>query len=115
MLGKYSQVVRAIPFMFFIATCSGRAATLVTDSDCVPSSDSIIRSSRAMLCCESTVDEHSAGNRHATFCGSRGRFAAPGDPVGGASPLLGGRQTRNGGLSARSAWPVSDCHGFVVD
>jgi hypothetical protein len=68
-----------------------------------------------MLCCESSVDERSAGNRHATFCGSRGRFAAPGDPVGGASPLLGGRQTRNGGLSARSAWPVSDCHGFVVD
>ena len=25
-----------------------------------------------MLCCGSTVDERSAGNRHATFCGSRG-------------------------------------------
>jgi len=34
-----------------------------------------------MLCCESTVDERSAGNRHATFCGSRGRYVAPGYPV----------------------------------
>src|ERR1017187_9602637 len=25
-----------------------------------------------MLCCESTTDERSAGNPHATFCGSRG-------------------------------------------
>jgi hypothetical protein len=39
-------------------------------------------SCKAMLCCESTIDERSAGNRHATFCGSRGRFIAPGDPVG---------------------------------
>jgi hypothetical protein len=34
-----------------------------------------------MLCCESTTDERSAGNRHATFCGSRERGTAPGDPV----------------------------------
>jgi hypothetical protein len=39
----------------------------------------------------SPSDERSAGNRHATFCGSRGRFVAPGDPVGGpyGPPLLG--------------------------
>jgi hypothetical protein len=36
---------------------------------------------RPMLCCESTTDERSAGNRHATFCGSRERATAPGDPV----------------------------------
>jgi hypothetical protein len=32
---------------------------------------------------ESTFDERSAGNRHATFCGSWGWIVAPGDPVGG--------------------------------
>src|SRR5258708_35490394 len=37
-----------------------------------------------MLCCESTTDERSAGNPHATFCGSRERATAPGDPVLGA-------------------------------
>ena len=30
---------------------------------------------------KSTSDERSAGNRHATFCGSRERVTAPGDPV----------------------------------
>jgi len=29
----------------------------------------------------STSDERSAGNRHATFCGNRGQFVAPRDPV----------------------------------
>src|SRR6516162_6702549 len=38
-------------------------------------------SCRATLCCESPDDERSAGNRHATFCRSRARLAAPGDPV----------------------------------
>jgi hypothetical protein len=41
-----------------------------------------------MLCCESTTDERSAGNRHATFCGSRERATAPGDPVPVASAGL---------------------------
>jgi len=55
-----------------------------------------------MLCCESTVDEHSAGNRHATFCGSRGRFAAPGDPVGGPGAAMAdliGHEAGNNGHS----------------
>ncbi len=30
---------------------------------------------------QSASDERSAGNPHATFCGSRGRYVAPGDPV----------------------------------
>jgi hypothetical protein len=30
---------------------------------------------------KSPSDERSAGNRHATFCGSRERVTAPGDPV----------------------------------
>jgi hypothetical protein len=31
--------------------------------------------------CEATSDERSAGNLHATFCGSRGLVTAPGPPV----------------------------------
>ena len=38
--------------------------------------------SRPSLCCESTSEERSAGNRHATLCGSRERVTAPDDPVG---------------------------------
>jgi len=33
------------------------------------------------LRCEATSDERSAGNPHATFCGSRGWATAPGHPV----------------------------------
>jgi len=40
-----------------------------------------------MPCCETTLDERSAGNLHATFCGSRRRVTASGHPVlGGAIP-----------------------------
>jgi len=35
------------------------------------------------LCCESISEERGAGNPHATFCGSRRRATASGDPVGG--------------------------------
>jgi len=35
-----------------------------------------------LLCCESTSEERSAGNRHATLCGSRKRVTASDDPVG---------------------------------
>ena len=38
-------------------------------------------SSSPLLCCESTSEERSAGNRHATLCGSRKRVTASGDPV----------------------------------
>jgi hypothetical protein len=38
-------------------------------------------SSRLMLCCEATYEERSAGNPHATVCGSRAWFVTPGDPV----------------------------------
>jgi hypothetical protein len=34
-----------------------------------------------LQCCESTVEERSAANPHATFCGSRRRATASGDPV----------------------------------
>jgi len=37
-----------------------------------------------LLYCESTSEERSAENRHATFCGSRERVTAPADPVRGA-------------------------------
>src|SRR5260221_14360056 len=33
--------------------------------------------------CEPTAEEGGAGNPHATFCGSRGRATASGDPVRG--------------------------------
>ena len=36
-----------------------------------------------MLCCESTFEERSAGNPHATFCGNRRRVTASDDPVDG--------------------------------
>lgn len=36
---------------------------------------------RCAVKAKSTSDERSAGNRHATFCGSRERVTAPGDPV----------------------------------
>jgi hypothetical protein len=35
-----------------------------------------------LQCCEPTVEERSAVNPHATFCGSRRRATASGDPVG---------------------------------
>jgi len=36
----------------------------------------------AAKCCESPVEERSAGNPHATFCGNRRRVTASCDPVG---------------------------------
>jgi len=57
--------------------------------------------------CQSPSDERSAGDPHATFCGSRERVTAPGDPVLGVKlpGLLGSRlrgkpATRIGHLSA---------------
>ena len=47
------------------------------DQSCI----SRTRSCKLSRCCEATSDERSAGNLHATFCGSRGRVTAPGDPV----------------------------------
>jgi len=43
-----------------------------------------------LLCCESTSEERSAGNRHATLCGSRERVTAPDDPVDGRNRTLKG-------------------------
>ncbi len=40
-------------------------------------------SSTHSLCCESLSEERSAGNPHATFCGSRRRVTASGHPVSG--------------------------------
>jgi hypothetical protein len=54
-----------------------------------------------MLCCESTIDERSAGNRHATFCGSRGRFVAPGDPVGDGLTVVPYRDKSRGQFGVR--------------
>ena len=42
-----------------------------------------------MPCCETTLDERSAGNLHATFCGSRRRVTASGHPVPGRETALG--------------------------
>ncbi len=43
-----------------------------------------IGSFRHLLCCESLSEERSAGNPHATFCGSRRWVTASGDPVSGS-------------------------------
>ena len=40
------------------------------------------RGCRPSQCCESTAEERSAVNLHATFCGNRGWVIASGDPVG---------------------------------
>src|SRR5215472_12259313 len=57
----------------------------------------------AAQCCESPVEERSAGNPHATFCGSGRRATASRDPVGrSAAP----RRTYTGSaatLSRRSS------------
>ncbi len=45
-------------------------------------------SSRHSLCCESLSEERSAGNPHATFCGSRRRVTASGHPVFGRSQTV---------------------------
>jgi len=42
-----------------------------------------------LQCCESTAEERSAVNPHATFCGSRRRATAPGDPVGVEPGVMG--------------------------
>src|ERR1700730_7560691 len=42
-----------------------------------------IGSYKLSQCCESSSEESSAGNLHATFCGNRGRATASGDPVWG--------------------------------
>jgi hypothetical protein len=41
-----------------------------------------------MLGCKPSSEERSAGNPHATFCGSWWRVTATGDPVGAAVTLL---------------------------
>jgi hypothetical protein len=54
---------------------------------------------------KSPSDERSAGNRHATFCGSRGRFVAPGDPVRGQQcPRLLGDLKENS--SSAVSWNI---------
>ena len=40
-----------------------------------------MRGYKLLLCCESSIEERSAGNPHATFCGNRRRVTASGDPV----------------------------------
>ncbi len=46
------------------------------------------------LCCESLSEERSAGNPHATFCGSRRRVTASGDPVSGRNWANSGHPRR---------------------
>src|SRR5262249_5757174 len=46
-----------------------------------------IRSCRLSLCCEPSFEERSAGNLHATICGSRGWVTTPGERRREASPI----------------------------
>jgi hypothetical protein len=60
-------------------TFSGsRNSFLCCDPSCISPTGSYKRSPY----CEATSEERSAGNPHATFCGSRRRVTASGHPVG---------------------------------
>ena len=62
-------------------TCSTRLNS--GNRSCDQSCTFPIGSYNLSQCCESSSEERSAGNPHATFCGNRGRATASGDPVGG--------------------------------
>ena len=63
------------------------------DQSCI----SPIGSCKLSRCCESTSEERSAGNPHATFCGNRRRVTASGDPVGKPRGFLLSRLCLNAG------------------
>lgn len=75
-----------------------RRDTRCSDHACV----SRFGSYRHSLCCESVVEERSAENPQATFCGSRRRVTAPGDPVGGRALL-------HADLTAPAPRPLPSC------
>src|SRR5215470_4416991 len=60
-------------------TCSTRSNS--GNRSCDQSCTFPIGSYKLSQCCESSSEERSAGNPHATFCGNRGRATASGDPV----------------------------------
>src|SRR6201998_634854 len=60
-------------------TCSTRSNS--GNRSCDQSCTFPIGSYKLSQCCESSSEERSAGNLHATFCGNRGRATASGDPV----------------------------------
>src|SRR5215470_4956847 len=60
-------------------TCSTRLNS--GNQSCDQSCTFPIGSYKLSPCCESSSEERSAGNLHATFCGNRGRATASGDPV----------------------------------
>src|SRR6266446_1994097 len=61
-------------------TCSTRSNS--GNRSCDQSCTFPIGSYKLSQGCESSSEERSAGNLHATFCGNRGRATASGDPVG---------------------------------
>src|ERR1019366_618479 len=67
---------------------------------------------RCAVKAKSTSDERSAGNRHATFCGSRERVTAPGDPVSRVKFLRSTRQSMTGRLR-QIAYAVLSFGGFL--
>src|ERR1700746_3941706 len=64
-------------------TCSTRSNS--GNRSCDQSCTFPIGSYKLSQCCETSSEERSAGNLHATFCGNRGRATASGGPV--KSPL----------------------------
>src|SRR6202008_4764776 len=60
-------------------TCSARSNS--GNRSCDQSCTFPIGSYKLSQCCESSSEERSAGNLHATFCGNRGRATASGDRV----------------------------------
>ena len=90
-------------------TCSTRSNS--GNRSCDQSFTFPIGSYKLSQCCESSSEERSAGNLHATFCGNRRRATASGDPVGGIArcppiPIDGAEHSAmlvSQGLTARSA------------
>jgi hypothetical protein len=62
-----------------------------------------------MLCCESLIEERSAGNPHATFCGNRRRVTASGDPVAVGKLAVLPRLSRSG-CTMRSTQSANKAH-----
>jgi hypothetical protein len=62
-----------------------------------------MRDCRLLQCCEPTVEERSAVNPHATFCGSGRRATASRDPV-----VADGRMPRGRKIDGVVLWDVNE-------
>ena len=68
-----------------------------------------------MQCCESSSEERSAGNPHATICGNRRWATASGDPVAGAKFPRATHLVITISGKKHWLWRAVDQDGFVLD